>query len=99
MDRSDASIPWSGLSVLWRGHFLLFDKKPAPAYDASTGARLLVIAVAIEAFRLVVVKWLPAALPPLILVLLLLASALLLVRFAARLMLSQIGLSAWLEWH
>jgi membrane protease YdiL (CAAX protease family) len=99
MDRSDAPIPRGGLSVHWRGHFLLFDKKSAPAYDASTGARLLLIAVAIEAFRLVVVKWLHAALPLLILVLLLLASALLLVRFAARLKLSQIGLYPWREWH
>ena len=68
-------------------------------YDASTGARLLLIAVAVEAFRLVVVRWLHPALPLLILVLLLLACALLLVRFAARLKLSQIGLYPWREWH
>jgi membrane protease YdiL (CAAX protease family) len=99
MSESDSSVPRSGLSVHWRGHFLLFDKKSAPAYDASTGTRLLLIAVAIEAFRLVVVRWLHPALPLLILVLLLLAAALLLVRFAARLKLSQIGLYPWREWH
>jgi CAAX protease family protein len=68
-------------------------------YDASTAARLLLIAVAIEAFRLIAVRWLHAVLPLLPLVLLLLAGALLLVRFAARLRLSQIGLYPWREWH
>jgi membrane protease YdiL (CAAX protease family) len=52
----------------------------------------------VEAFRLVVTRWLHAALPLLILVLLLLASALLLVRFVAPLNLSQIGLYPWDEW-
>jgi membrane protease YdiL (CAAX protease family) len=99
MTKSDTPVPRSGLGVHWRGHFLLFDKKSAPAYGASTGTRLLLIAVAVEAFRLVVVRWLHSALPLLILVLLLLATALLLVRFAARLKLSQIGLYPWREWH
>jgi hypothetical protein len=67
-------------------------------YDASTGTRLLLAAVVVEAFRRVVVRWLHPALPLLILVLLLLACALLLVRFAARLKLSQIGLYPWHEW-
>ena len=78
---------------------MLFDKRAASAYDASTGARLLLIAVAVEAFKLVVISWLHAELPLLILVLLLLACALLLVRFAARLKLSRIGLYPWHEWH
>ena len=99
MARSDASAPRSGVSVHWRGHFLLFEKRSEPRYDGSIGARLLLIAVVVEAFRLVVVRWLHAALPLLILVLLLLACALLLVRFAARLKLSQIGLYPWREWH
>ena len=99
MARSDASTPRRGLSVHWRGHFLLFDKKSAPVYDASAGVRLLLIAVAVEALRLVVVRWFHAALPLLILVLVLLACALLLVRFAARLKLSQIGLYPWREWY
>ena len=57
------------------------------------------IAFVVEAFRLVVVRWLHPGVPLLILVLLLLASALLLVRFAAPLNLSQIGLYPWGEWH
>ena len=81
-----------------RGHVLLFDKRSASQYDASTGVRLLFIAFVVEAFRLVVTRWLHAALPLLILVLLLLASALLLVRFVAPLNLSQIGLYPWDEW-
>ena len=55
------------------------------------------IAIGVEAVRLVAVRWLHPPLP--ILVLLLLAGALLLVRFAAGLKLSQIGLYPWYEWH
>jgi membrane protease YdiL (CAAX protease family) len=100
MAKSDASVPrrWGGLSVHARGHFLLFDKRSASAYDPSTGTRLLLIAGAVEVFRLVVVRWLHPTLPLLILVLLALACALLLVRFAARLKLSRIGLYPWHEW-
>ena len=98
MVKSDPAVSRSGLSVHLRGHVLLFDKRSAPVYDASTAARLLLIAVVIEAFRLVAVKWLYPALTLLILVLLLLAGALLLVRFAARLKFSQIGLYPWREW-
>jgi uncharacterized protein len=68
-------------------------------WDASTGAQLLLIAIVVEALRLVIVKWLRPGLPLLILVLLLLACALLLVRFAARLKLSQLGLYPWHHWH
>ena len=57
------------------------------------------IAVAIEALRLVAVELLHPLLPLLILVLLLLAGALGLVRFAARLRLSQIGLYPWGDWQ
>jgi CAAX protease family protein len=99
MARPDMFVPRRGFSVHWQGHFLLFDKKSAPQYDAVTGAHLLLIAVVVEAFRLAVVRWLHAALPLLILVLFVLACALLLVRFAARLKLSQIGLYPWHEWH
>src|SRR5258705_519904 len=100
MAKSDTPVPrrWGGLSVHARGHVLLFDKRSASLYDASTGARLLFIAFVVEAFRLVVVKWVHPALPLLLLVLLLLACALLLVRFAAPLKLSQIGLFRWGEW-
>lgn len=100
MAKSDASVRrrWGGLGVHARGHFLLFDKRSASVHDASTGTRLLWIAVVVEAFRLVAIKWLHSALPLLILVLLLLAGALLLVRFAARQNFSEIGLYPWREW-
>jgi membrane protease YdiL (CAAX protease family) len=100
MDKSDASVRRRrrGLSVHVRGHGLLFDKRSAPIFDASIGVRLVLIAVGTEALRLVVVKWLYPAWPLLILVLLSLAFVLLLVRFAARLKLSQIGLYLWHEW-
>jgi len=100
MAKSDIPVPqrWSGLSVHARGHFLLFDKRSAFHWNAETGARLLVIAVAIEALRLVTVELLYPLLSLLILILLLLAGALGLVRFAARLRLSQIGLYPWNEW-
>jgi membrane protease YdiL (CAAX protease family) len=58
----------------------------------------LLIAVAVEAIRLVAVRWLRPAVPLWILVPLLLAGVLGLVRFAARLELSQIGLYRWSEW-
>ena len=85
MAKSETSVPRKrgGLSVHVRGHFLLFDKRSARLYDTSTGVRLLLIAVVVEALRLVVVRWLHPALPLLILVVFLLAFALLLVRFAA----------------
>jgi membrane protease YdiL (CAAX protease family) len=89
---------WSGLSVHARGHFFLFGKRSAFRWNAETGARLLFIAVAIESIRIVAIEWLHPVLPLLILVLLLLAGALGLVRFAARLRLSQIGLYPWSEW-
>src|SRR3954452_13913927 len=98
MTRSDSSVPrrrgW--LSVFARGHFLLFDKTSPPRYDAWTGSRLLLIAVGIEALRIVLVKWLYPAVPLLILVVLLLVFSLLLVRLVAPL--KQIGLYRWTEW-
>src|SRR5438874_5700383 len=100
MARSDTPVPrkWGWLTVLARGHYLLFDKRSGPSYDASTGARLLLIAVVVEAVRIVLVIWLHLAMPLLILILLILACVLLLVRFVAPLKLAQIGLYPWSEW-
>ncbi len=99
MARSDLSArKWSGLSLHLRGHFLLFDRKPAPHWEAAVGIRLLVIAVAVEAVRLVAVRRLYWSVPLLILVLLLLFFALGLVRFAAPLKLSRIGMYPWRDW-
>jgi len=100
MARSDIPVPqgWRGLAVHARGHFLLFDPRSVARWDAVTGARLLLIAVGIEAIRLVAVRWFHPTVPLLILVLLLLAGVLGLVHFAARLKLSQIGLYRWSAW-
>lgn len=100
MAKSDTPVArrWGGLSVHARGHILLFDKRFAAHWDAATGARLLLIAAAVEALRPVVVRGLNPILPLLILVLLLLAGALGLVRFVAPLKLSQIGLYPWSQW-
>src|SRR5213594_4191433 len=101
MAKSDAPVPSSsrGLNVHLRGHVLLFDKRPAPVYDTSAGARLLLTVFVMETLRLAIVSWLHPALPLLILVLLLLLCALLLVRFAVGVRLSQLGLYPWDEWH
>src|SRR5881296_683547 len=97
MAKSDAPVPSSsrGLNVHLRGHVLLFDKRPAPVYDTSAGARLLLTVFVMETLRLAIVSWLHPALPLLILVLLLLLCALLLVRFAVGVRLSQLGLYPW----
>ena len=101
MARGDTPVrsragPWG---VHLRGHALLFEKKPPPSYDKSTGARLLCIAVGVEALRLAVFTAAYPGLPLLILVPLLLGCALLLVRFVVDLELSQIGLYPWRHWH
>jgi CAAX protease family protein len=100
MAKSDMPVPrrWRGLTVHARGHFLLFDQRSAFHWSAETGARLLFTVIAIEAIRIVAIEWLHPVLPLSILVVLLLAGALGLVRFAARLRLSQIGLYPWGEW-
>jgi len=94
---SRAALKNPALNIHARGHFLLFDKRSVPSYADSTGVRLLLIAVAVEALRLGMVR-LRTATPLLIVVLLLLACVLLLVRFATPLKLSQIGLYPWREW-
>ena len=87
-----------GFLVHLAGHVLIFDHRPAPAYDESTGMRLLLIAIGIEALRLAVVKGLHSAVPLVILILVFLICALFLVRFVTGLRLSQIGLYPWREW-
>lgn len=88
----------SGPSVHLRGHVLLFDGRLAHYWDPEAGVRLLLIAVAIEALRLIAIRSLHPMPPLLFLVLLFLAGALALIRFAVPLKLSQIGLYRWREW-
>ncbi len=100
MDKPDSQT--FGRSSRWlthlRGHLLLFDPKPMPQQSASADLRLLLIACALEAIRLGLVKWLYPSVPLLILVLLPLGCALLLVCFVAGLHLSQIGFYPWHKW-
>lgn len=95
---SPTSTRTRGLLVHFRGHFLLFDRTPGLDYDPSAGIRLLFAAVAVEAFRLVAVRWLYPTVPLLILVPLFLITALLSVRFLTGMRLSQIGFRPWREW-
>ena len=87
-----------GFLVHLAGHVLIFDRKTAPGYDESTGLRLLLIAIGIEALRRLAIRWLYPGVPLWILIPLFLVGALLLVRFVAGLKLSQIGLYWWREW-
>jgi len=87
-----------GLLVHLQGHILFFGKKPFPSWNASTGFRLLLIVVILEAVRIGAIKWLFPTVPLLVLVPLLLACALLLVRYVAGLNLSQIGFHPWQKW-
>ena len=100
MSTPDSPTPSTsrGLLVHLRGHVLLFDLKPASGYDASAGLRLLIIAIALEAIRPGLVRWLYPMMPLLVLVPLFLAVALLSVRFLAGVKLSQIGFRPWREW-
>jgi len=90
------------LGIHWRGHLFLFEKRSEPAYDASAGLRLLLIFLALEGVigpRLSLLSWLQLPLPPLWLrVPILLAFALLLIRFVGGLPLSRIGFHPWREW-
>lgn len=87
-----------GLRVHLRGHFLLFDKKPAPAHDAGAGLPLLCIVVALEAGRLAALRWLLPVVPLWLLIPLFLGLALLSARFAAGVRLSELGFRRWREW-
>lgn len=81
-----------------RGHVLLFDRKPAPPYEPSAGARLLIVAVTLELFRLGLIWLVHPAVPLLLLVPVLVAVALLSLRYLAGVRLSQVGFRPWREW-
>ena len=86
------------LSPHIRGHLLQFDPRPWPDYPSGTGARLLLIAVAIEAARIGAVKWLEPLIPLWLLVPLLLGLVLWSVRGVAGLRLSDIQMVPWGQW-
>ena len=93
---------WKWLGRHFRGHVFLFDAKPLPTYDSSTGLRMLLIFLLLEAIvgpRLSLFDLLGLPVPPAWLrVPILLGLALILIRFFARLRLGQIGLYPWRNW-
>ena len=90
-------------SAHWKGHAFLFDRRRVLSYDARAGLRLLLIFVLLEGVigpRLSLFSWFNLLLPPIWLrVPILLGLALLLVRCAARLELSEIGIVPWRQWN
>lgn len=87
--------PWSRHL---RGHLLLFERRPWPAYTDAAGFRLLVVAGGLEILRLSAVKWLYPHVPLWILLPLLLGIALVSVPAIAGVRLSQLGFRHWGEW-
>jgi membrane protease YdiL (CAAX protease family) len=89
--------------VHWRGHALRFEPRSAPGYEAPAGMRLLLVFLVLEGVlgpRLSLLTWLRLPVPPVwVRVPVLLAVALLSVRFIARLKLAQIGLHPWRRWN
>ena len=90
------------LASHWRGHFLLFEGRSAPAYDAAAGWRILLIVVLLEAVigpRWHVVDWLGIVQPPAtVRVVLSLAAVLVLVRYFAQVPWRDIGFIRWRDW-
>ncbi|MBI4483842.1 MAG: CPBP family intramembrane metalloprotease [Acidobacteria bacterium] len=90
------------LRSFWRGHLFLFDDKPPRTYSSGAGIRLLLIFVLLEGIlgpRLSLLGWLGLPVPggwiriPLLFLL-----SLGLVRFFAKIELSQLGLYSWARW-
>ena len=85
-----------------RGHVLLFDGRPAPAYAAQAGLRILVAVAVLEGLvgpRFHLLDWLGFAQPnAMVRVALLLLAALALAKYFARVAFGDLGLRAWREW-
>ena len=92
---SDA--PRNRWSTHLRGHLLLFDQTPVPAYSAGVGVRLLLGATLVEIVRLSAVRWLAPTAPLVLLLAPLLGLCLLMPRMAG-VQLSQLGLRRWRDW-
>jgi membrane protease YdiL (CAAX protease family) len=88
----------SWLSRHLRGHFLLFDRRPAPTFGADVAVRLLLTAILLEGVRLAAVRWLYPAAPLLLLLVALLALGLIAVPKIAGIRLSALGFRPWREW-
>jgi CAAX protease family protein len=101
-ERLSAHGPLSWLTPHLKGHALLFDRKSPAMYDSSNGLKLLAIVVLLEGVigpRLWLWNMTHLPMPPAWLrVSVLLALAVILVRFAAKVRLTDIGLRPWKEW-
>ncbi len=86
------------LATHLRGHLLLFDRKPSPAFEAARGSRILIAVILIEAVRLAAVRWFLPAVPLALLVPLILGFALLSIHLVAGVKPLQIGFRPWREW-
>jgi membrane protease YdiL (CAAX protease family) len=81
-----------------RGHLLLFDRRPAPAFTAHAGVRLLLAGALLETVRLAAVSWVYPSIPLWLLLPALLGFALLVVPGIAEVRFSQLGLRPWRDW-
>jgi membrane protease YdiL (CAAX protease family) len=88
--------------IHWRGHLFQFENPPAQAYPPAAGLRLLLIFAVLELIigpRLWLISALHLPVPPAWLrISIVLALAITLVRFAARVKLADIGLIPWHDW-
>ena len=91
-----------GLVPHLKGHVLLFDRQPPATYDPRAGLRLLGVFVLLEGLigpRLWLWRMTGLSAPPVWVRLpLLLALALILVRFVAKVQWSDVGLKSWRDW-
>lgn len=95
----DATVaPQHRWSPHLRGHLLLFDRRPAPAYTAHAGVRLFLAAAFAEVVRLAAVRWLYPGIPLWLLLPTLLGFGLLVVPGIAGVKLSQLGFRPWRDW-
>lgn len=93
---NDSSRRWRGSHL--RGHLLLFDRPPAPAYTPRARARLLLAAALVEAVRLAAVRWFYPGITLWLLMPALLGFALLLMPGVAGLTPGQLGFRPWRDW-
>ena len=94
--------PMSSAAIHWRGHAFLFDSRRVSTYSAATGRRLLLIFLILEGVvgpRLSLLRWMHLPAPAdWVRIPLLLALALVLVRYVAGMRPSEIGLTGWSRW-
>ena len=93
-----ASAPRRWWSPHLRGHFLLFDRKPALTHSPNAGVRLLLVGGFLEIVRLGAVRWLYPDAPLWLLLPALLGLAILVVPGIAGVKLSQLGFRPWRDW-